>query len=155
MSDKTAEEIIYNLKTGFEYAHSGEMRMATFITLKAPTVSNIGFVSKLKQGFMKAVTSQQLNTNAEEMSESKDAISTDDFSGEMIMTMLSMSDVDYSQYMQTAKAVFMDTGIALIDGERPLTKSLIIKLSVEDLEDMTGEYLKAFILTSALRTMQM
>ena len=72
----------------------------------------------------------------------------------MIMAMMAMSDIDYAAYMQTAKATFLDPGIALIDGEEPLKKALMLKISVDDLEAMTGEYLKVFILTSALEMME-
>ena len=146
------EEVMYELKSSFEYAHKGDQRKAEFITLKAPTVENVGYVAKLKQGFMQAINGQknksQIDTSAD------DSGGIDDLSGEMIMTMLSMSDIDYAAYLQTAKAVFSDTGVAMVDGEEPLKKTLMSKMSVDDLEAMTGEYLKVFILTSALKMMQ-
>ena len=145
------EDLMYELKSPFEYAHKGDIRKAGFITLFAPTVENIGYVAKLKQGFMKAVSSQQRSSAPEVQSDTDGSI--EDLNGEMIMAMLSMSDIDYAAYLQTAKAVFSDTGIAMIDGEEPLKKVLISKMSVDDLEAMTGEYLKVFILTSALKMM--
>jgi len=145
------EEVMYELKSSFEYAHKGDQRKAEFITLKAPTVENVGYVAKLKQGFMQAIAGQK---NQSKVEVSGDEGGIDDLSGEMIMTMLSMSDIDYAAYLQTAKAVFSDTGVALIDGEEPLKKTLMAKMSVDDLEAMTGEYLKVFILTSALKMMQ-
>jgi len=147
------EEITYELKSPFEYAFKGEMRDAGFVTLRAPTVENIGYVSRLKQGFMKAVTAQKQVVDAKD-TESNDSGSIDDLTGEMIMAMLSMSDIDYAGYMNTAKATFLDSGIALLDGEEPLKKTLMSKMSVQDLEGMTGEYLKVFILTSALEMMK-
>lgn len=146
------EDLMYELKSPFEYAHKGDIRKAEFITLNAPTVENIGYVAKLKQGFMKAVSSQQQQSSTPEVQSDADG-SIEDLNGEMIMAMLSMSDIDYAAYLQTAKAVFSDTGIAMIDGEEPLKKVLISKMSVDDLEAMTGEYLKVFILTSALKMM--
>ena len=101
---------------------------------------------------MKAVTSQQATANSSH--QDQDSGSSEDLTGEMIMAMLSMSEIDYSAYMQTARATFLDSGIALIDGEEPLKKTLMAKLSVNDLEGMTGEYLKVFILTSALEMMK-
>ncbi len=143
------KEVIYNLKTPFNYAYKGDKRDAGFITLKAPTVSNIGYISKLKQGFMRAIRSQSQSS----ATSSGDA-SADDLTGEMIIMMLQMSDVDYSEYMTIGKCIFVDSDIALIDGELKFNKDLINRLSVDDLELMIGEYLKDFILTSALRMMQ-
>lgn len=148
------EEIRYELKKSFGYAYKGEQRDASFITLSAPTVENIGFAAKLKQGFMKAVKGQGSSAAESDSDKDKDGESIDDLSGEMIMAMLSMSDVDYAAYMQTASAVFSSPGIALIDGEEPLKKALMLKMLADDLETMTGEYLKAFILTSVSEIMQ-
>lgn len=145
------QEIIYTLKQGFYYAHKGDQRVAEFITLRAPTVENIGYIAKLKQGFMQAVTGQQRQDNA---TSGDTEGGVDDLTGEMIMAMLSMSDIDYAAYLQTAKAVFAGSGIAIIDGDEQLKPATIDKMAIDDLEAMTGEYLKVFILTSALKMMQ-
>lgn len=148
------KELTYELKDPFEYAFKGELRQAAFITVPAPTVDNIYCVGRLKQGFMQAVTGQRKDAPVEVSGESdKAGGSLDDLSGDMIMAMLSMSDVDYAGYLTTAKAVFSDTGLTLIDGEEPIKKALMSKISMRDLEAMTGEYLKVFIITSALETM--
>lgn len=147
-------ELTYTLKDPFEYAFKGDLRQAEFVTVKAPTVDNISYVGKLKQGFMRAVTGQKNDAPAETPIETdKDGGNLDDLSGDMIMSMLSMSDVDYAGYLTTARAVFTDTGLALVDGEEPIKKTLMSKMSMRDLESMTGEYLKVFIVASALETM--
>ncbi len=145
-------EIAYDLKTPFEYAFKGETRTASFITLNAPTVESIGCISRLKQGFMKAITRNKVADSAPQSNEKTDDI--DGLDGSMIMTMLSMSDIDYAEYMQTARSTFIDSRTALIDGEEPIKKALMSKMSITDLEGMTGEYLKVFILTSALEMMK-
>lgn len=161
------EEIRYELKKSFGYAHKGEQREAEFITLQAPNVDNVGFAAKLKQGFMKAVAGQDragkhragkhraeddVAGDQDETKENSDNI--EDMSCEMLMAMLSMSDIDYPAYLHTAAAVFTAKGIALIDGEEPMKKGMMDKMSFDDLESMTGEYLKAFILTSVSEIMQ-
>lgn len=147
-------EFQYDLKDPFAYAFKGDQREAAFITVKPPTVDNIACVGRLKQGFMQAVTGQRKNGPVEATGEpDAGGGSLDDLSGDMIMAMLSMSDVDYAGYLTTARAVFSDTGLALIDGEEPIKKALMSKMSMRDLEAMTGEYLKVFIITSALETM--
>jgi hypothetical protein len=146
------KELTYELKDPFEYAFKGDMREAAFITVSAPTVENIGCVARLKQGFMQAVSNQKPSA-AEAAPKDEDGAGLDDLSGDMIMAMLSMSDIDYAGYLTTARAVFSDTGVALIDGEQQIKKAIMSKMSMSDLEAMTGEYLKVFILTSALETM--
>jgi hypothetical protein len=146
------KELTYNLRDPFEYAFKGDMREAAFITVSAPTVENIGCVARLKQGFMQAVSNQK-SSSSEAAPKDEDAAGMDDLSGDMIMAMLSMSDIDYAGYLTTARAVFSDTGVALIDGEEPIKKAVMSKMSMSDLEAMTGEYLKVFILTSALEMM--
>lgn len=149
---KEVTEITYELKNPFEYAFKGDTRTATFITLSAPTVENIGYIAKLKQGFMKAITHNKVDADAPKTDDKTDDV--DGLDGSMIMTMLSMSDIDYAQYMQTAKSTFIDSGVALIEGEEQIKKFLMSKMSVSDLEGMTGEYLKFFILASALEMMK-
>lgn len=156
------EEIKYDLKKSFGYAHKGEQREAEFITLQAPNVDNVGFAAKLKQGFMKALAGQQrtreVNASHDDDSDQEDpknpGENLEDMSGEMLMALLSMSDIDYPAYLHTSVAVFSAKGIALVDGEEPIKKGMMDKMSVEDLEAMTGEYLKAFILTSVSEMMQ-
>ncbi len=146
------KELHYDLTNTFEYAHKGIMRDAQFITVSAPTVDNIAYVARLKQGFMQAIAGQK-SAPSDGDSSGEAAGSLDDLPGEMIMAMLSMSDIDYAGYLTTARAVFSDTGVAMVDGEEPLKKAIMSKMSMDDLESMTGEYLKVFILTSALETM--
>lgn len=156
------EEIRYELKKSFEYAFKGEQREAGFITLAEPTVENIGFVSKLKQGFMRAISTMPESDRKKAIAEHGDApqkdkeqdMSFDDMPGDALLTMLAMTEIDYQAYMQTAVATFCSGKVALVDGEEPLKKGLLDKMTVNDLEAMTGEYLKAFILTSVSEMMQ-
>ena len=147
------KEVIYNLSEEFEYAFKGEVRNAKFVTLKAPTVSNISSVAKLKQGFMQAISGQKNEENKKKKTGDNDE-DLNDLTGALIMAMLSMSDVDYAKYLETAKSVFIESEICLIDGELKFNKSLFSKLSFDDMEGMTGEYLRVFILSSVLTIMQ-
>jgi len=143
-------ELHYDLLNDFEYAFKGDMRNASFVTLAAPTVSNMAYVARLKQEFMRAIAGQQAN----QPSQAAEATPSDDedmMTGSAIMAMLAMSDIDYASYLGTAKGVFMSPGLAMIDGEEPVKKGTMAKMSIDDLEAMTGEYLKAFILTSVLK----
>jgi len=145
--------IKYDLESKFEYAQKGSMSDAEFIELRSPTVDNIANIAKLKQGFIQAISD---SSNQELVDSEKDSKGTDvvEFTGPQIMMALSMSSIDYSEYMLTARKVFVGSGVARINGDCIMTKELINKMSVEDLEAMTGEYLKDFILTSVLKMMQ-
>lgn len=146
-------KIEYKLENPFEYAHKGSMTDAGFIELRSPTVDNIANVSKLKQGFMQAISDSSNQELVNNEKDSKEA-SAVEFTGPQIMMALSMSNIDYSEYMLTARKVFIGSGVARINGDCIVTKELINKMSVEDLEAMTGEYLNNFILTSVLKMMQ-
>ncbi len=148
------DEIFYKLLKPFDYSFKGEVRSAEFVTLKAPAVNNIASIAKLKQGFMRAIISDK-NTEGNKNSgtDNKDD-DLDIFTGQMIIAALSISNVDYAEYLETAKTVFTNSNICLIDGEIQFNNELTKKLSFDDLEGMTGEYLRVFILSSVLRMMQ-
>lgn len=145
--------IEYKLENSFQFAHQGTMAQAEFIELRPPTVDSVANIAKLKQGFMQAISD---SSNQELAGDEKDNKGADivEFTGPQIMMALSMSGIDYSEYMLTARKVFVGSGVARINGDCIMTKELINKMSVEDLEAMTGEYLKDFILTSVLKMMQ-
>jgi len=150
------DEIFHTLLRPFTYSFKGESRKAEFLTVRSPTIDNLSCVAKLKQGFMKAVTGSHDSKAvkaAKAESKAKET-SLDDLTGDAIVAMLSMSDVDYAGYLETAKFVFTHSDVCLIDGEIEFNKELSRKLSFDDLEALTGEYLRVFILTSVLKTMQ-
>ena len=153
--NEISDDVIYTLLKPFEYAFKGEIREAKFVTLRAPTVNNISSVAKLKQGFMQAITKDKNTKNYKDKKsiDDKDG-DLDSLTGEMIMTVLAISDVDYSKYLEMAISVFTGSKICLIDGENEFSKNLSLKLSFDDLEGLTGEYLRVFILSSVLRMMQ-
>jgi len=156
------DEINYTLLKPFDYSFSGQIKSAKFVTIKAPTVSNISSVAKLKQGFMRAITGNSqakenviIDTSSNVSGNNDDNEGgLDDLTGDQILAALSISDVDYARYLETAKTVFTETDLCLIEGEIKFNKVLIKKLCFDDLEGMTGEYLRVFILSSVLRMMQ-
>jgi len=162
-SQQTNGEIIYSLEDPFEYAFEGGMRTASFVSVKSPTVGNISSIARLKQGFMQAIASSKDKTPVaspdEDEEKSKDGddekqADPDNLSGAAIMAMLAMSDVDYGKYLTTAKDVLINADVCLIDGEIKFNKTLFTKLSFKDLEGITGEYLRVFILASVFEIMQ-
>ena len=160
-SQQTNGEIIYSLEDPFEYAFEGDMRTASFVSVKSPTVENISSIARLKQGFMQAIGSSKDKSsgsgNDDDKSKDEDdekQLNSDNLSGTAIMAMMAMSEVDYSKYLITAKDVLINADVCLIDGEVKFSKNLFTKLSFKDLEGITGEYLRVFILASVLEIMQ-
>jgi len=157
------EEVIYELRTPFEYAYKGDYRTAKFITLSPPTVSNMALIARLKQGFMQAMAGDdsKRNSGQQPAGDSDDDSGIDSLTGDMVMALISMSKVDYAGYMETVKAVFTGgrpsavSDVAKVDGEEPLNSTLLDKMTASDLESMAGKFIHTFIVTSALRTMQM
>jgi len=150
------DEIFHTLLKPFTYSLKGESRKAEFLTVRSPTSDNLSSVAQLKQGFMKAVTGSHDSKAVEAAraeGKAKEA-SLDNLTGDAIIAMLSMSDINYAVYLETAKFVFTHSDVCLIDGEIEFNKELSRKLSFDDLEALTGEYLRVFILTSVLKTMQ-
>jgi hypothetical protein len=144
----------FELTTKFTYANKGEQVEAGWIELTAPTVKNAKECAALKQSFFRAlpkadpVAVDQMSEAAPEPSDKEE------MKGAEIMTILSMSkDVELHTVLLHGRELF-NSGVAMIDGEIKLTKPLIDLMSMDDLENMTGEYLANFILASSLKTMK-
>jgi hypothetical protein len=149
------ESHIYTLKHPIKYANKGDHVEASFIELKAPTTKNLKECGFLKQAFFQTINSSSkgatiTEADIEVAKEQKD----ENFSGAEIMMLLSgSSEIKFSAVLATAKELFT-SGVAQIDGEEKLTKPISDIMSLEDFEDMTGEYLANFILASSLKSMR-
>jgi hypothetical protein len=146
MSDDFQIEFQYSLKRSFSYSHKGDTVDAKFITLTAPTSRTAKECSALKQAFFRAMSEQQTVTSSGE------ATNTDlEIEGGDVMALLAMStEVDLPDVLDVGKKLFQQPGIALVDGEAKLGGTLIDRMSLDDFEDMLGEYMVNFILASSL-----
>lgn len=141
------EDIVYELQTPFDYAHKGEMTTAMFITLRPPTSRHIVECAQLKQFFYRA-----LPKNGEVEVEGEEGKT--DLEPEDIISLLAMSQgVELSAVYLTARELFAKD-IALVDGQERLTKPLLEKVDMDDLEQMIGAYMANFILHSVLQKMK-
>lgn len=151
MSEEIATEFQYRLLTSLPYSSGGEIVDGTFITLSAPSSRNSKECAKLKQAFFRSIDqSAEVNENAKEPSAESEN------TGEGVMIMLAMSkDVELDDVMDTARRMFTSgNNIAMVEGEAKLTSPLIDKMTMDDFERMTGEYMLRFILASALAKMK-
>jgi len=150
MSDELKTEFQYVLKSPFSYASKGETIEAKFVVLTAPTSRTTHECAALKQAFFRAMGEQDSTTatGAEQASDYT-------IEGPDIMTLLAMSkNVDFPDVLEVAKRLFQMPGIALVDGETKFGSALIDRMSIDDLEDMLGQYMVNFILASSLKRLQ-
>lgn len=142
-------EVTYELEQSFEYASKGEQLTASFITLQAPTSRNMKECAELKQAFFRSLPKASTQETAELPDEDDDKLD-----GEGIMLLIAMSkDVELASVLCIARELF-SSGVALVEGEEKLTKTLLDKMDQDDLEAMTGKYLANFILASALQRLR-
>jgi len=99
-------------------------------------------VSKLKQGFFRAIEALRGTEQAKGSDDKKD------ITGQEVLGLLLMSDaVEFDSFLETFMMV-VTTGGALIDGEEPMTAVTWERLSYDDAERMLGEYIAGFMLSS-------
>lgn len=145
----TRNDFSFELTEKFNYGHKGDSVEAQMITFFAPNSKTLTLCADLKQYFFQAMPDSSPDKKTE-ISESTEV----EIDGSGIMMMISgSSKVKLSSVLLTARELFSNKEIALVDGEEKLTQPLLDKISNDDLEDMTGEYMANFILASALRKM--
>lgn len=135
-------EVNFQLTKSFGYAFNGDQRQAEFITITPPTMRQHSQASALKQSMVKMVTAA--------VRDAVDTVSTDDnddaVTSEMVVSAIYGSDsIDANVVWEQAKALFKE-GVALVDGEQKLTAPMIDKMSPDDFEKLTGEYVANFTL---------
>lgn len=141
-------EFIYELKTKFEYAYKGNQQEAQFITFKAPTLKNRESCAKIRQIFAKAFFA--LTNEKRSSQEGESAAEASNPTGQDFIHVLYASDQSAPEFFD----LFVDilkTDRSLIDGETRFTDSLLEKLSLEEIEEMAGEYVSNFILASLFK----
>lgn len=142
-----ANDITFTLSQPIEYAKGGELEVGTFVTIMPPTSKNMTECAALKQAFFRALPK---DGQVEAESDGDDA----ELTGDAIMTLITMSkEVELGSVLLTAKEL-LTSGVAMVEGEEKLTKPLFDKLSQDDVEALTGEYLVNFILASALQRLK-
>lgn len=162
---ETDSECIVELDHPFDYAAKGAKVEAQFITLKAPCVSSIAYFARMKQGLIKTMQNASSNEDSDEIKAAVEARSQNSEEeskqevaslepGEIIMMLIVSDDLDFADYLAVAKEALLAKGVAFIDGETILTRSLFDKVHVSDFEKMVGSYIRDFIVASALATLQ-
>lgn len=153
-------EVNYVLTTPFEYAQGGDTPAASFILLKAPTTRHLKECAALEQSFRRAHAAlvkdqeQSLNLNQDQNTSTKDDSKTEtEITGDDILGLMSASmDVDFPEVLGVARKLFLNPGVAFIEGETQLKQVLMERISLLDLKGMLGTYLVNFTIAASLET---
>ncbi len=145
----------YPLKDKITYTLDGHVETAEFFELRAPTSRNRRECALLKQSFFVALKEQQTSVTDEEREKAKERLSeTEDedltLDGDEILAIMSMAGgIELDKVIDLSVKLFTN-GAAFVDARVKVNQQHIDRLSYDDLESMTGEYLKTFLLRSAL-----
>ena len=138
-------EFIYELIAPIKYHSVGEDKDGTFITLYAPSKKQMQHNIILKSGFFRSVASQENNASSEDkISDRPKLVGTE------LIDMMYSTDTDMHKILLSASELFK-SGVAKVEGTEKVTQPILDKLSQDDLEAMTGEYMINFTLASFLK----
>ena len=148
MNDETnglIDKAEVTLQRPISYDSNGEKVMAQSVMLYAPNSVQLSNSTFMKQKFFQAVSSVKGESKKED-----DGKKISDLSGQDILMMMYMSDVDMVKFMIAAKEL-LKSGVAKLDDKEKMNATLLEKLSDEDFEKLVGDYLVNFTLASALK----
>lgn len=152
MPDSIKTEFDFPLTKKFEYSFKGDTVEASFIRLSEPSANNSMVCAQLKQAFYRAM-SEAGEKSGEGATPQNEGKGVADIKPADVMSLLYTSNsVEVHKLLLHAKELF-SSGVALVDGEQKLTKPLIDKISLSDLESMLGGYFVNFILLSVLKAL--
>jgi len=144
----------FNLTTKFQFSNGSQNDDAEFIELHAPTSRHSRECCELKQAFFRAMQEQQDATDEKVKSKTKIEIegkSASDIKGTDIMSLIAVSrNVNLADTLEIARELFVGTGIAMVNGEVKLKPETSFRMSIDDFENMLGEYLVNFTLAFSL-----
>jgi len=144
------EEIIVSLENPICLTVSGNENYYRELVIKAPTSKHQKHYSVLKSALLKALNNNEKNekTNNDESKQSDDDNKSDAITGEQIVLLLMMADVDTDKLFDAFKGILFTQKTAMFDNVIEMNQLLYDKLSIADLERALGEYINVFILGS-------
>lgn len=143
-------EFEYTLRQPFDYAHKGEQYTASTLLCKCPTSKQIDKCAKLKQAFFRAVSETSDNVSDSQHGTGSGNV---DIKPRDVLDAICQSSIDFSDVMSTGISL-LSSGIVLVDGQEKLTRGLIDRMSLDDIESVIGEYYVNFIVASALQNLK-
>lgn len=146
----------FRLEQPIKYHKSGEVVETFELVLRAPSKKTRKPAIKLKKGFFSALNYHQQNSDVteEQKAAAKKSLKEDDnMSGQEVMMMLYMSDVDMEKIDDAFTSLLLSPGICKIDDEIDLTDAILDTMSDEDLDRLLGDYLANFFIGSIMQKM--
>lgn len=140
----------YQLITPVQYGRAnGTFAMATFVQLRAPTSRNRRECALLKEAFFLAIPKAEAIEGAKKSQ--TEAPVERKIAGSDIIALIGQSrDASLPDVIETGVSLLLNQ-TAFLDGDQKLTKPLLEAMSYDDIEGMVGEYLRVFLLKSALK----
>lgn len=143
---KVVKEFEYKLIEPVKYHKQGQEALGYKMTLKAPSPANRKHILKLKQHFIEA-----MQIISDKPRKATDNIASErELKGSDITNMLLIAGVDVNEAIDIFKELICSSNLAHVDDSQALTPFIFDNISIEDLENILGEYLKVFIVSSWL-----
>lgn len=144
------KEFTFNLSENVTYSNGSDQTESGYIVFTAPTSKNKKECRFLRQAFYRSINSLKSKNKDEDSTEKEINV---DFKGSDIIDLFAMGSEDLDKICEAAERLFLN-GVAEIGGEVKLTRPIMDRIDPEDLDEMIGEYLRNFILRSALNKMK-
>lgn len=139
----------FELSEPVSYSSKGEVTQGTSITFYAPSAAQRKKVTKLKQFFFRALPKE---IDAEVERDKTKNTEQAEITGEAIIALIAGSDADYSEFIELGRSLLCERN-AKIDDIEFLTAPILDRISIDELENMVGQYVANFIVKSALMSL--
>lgn len=143
---KTESKFI--LKNPIAVAVKGDQEYKYEITLKAPSAKVKSYVIRLRQVFLKALTSVVQGSG---QSQNEDAPS-EAITGAQIIALMYSGDADILLFHELMRELLLQPNIALL-GDTKMTPHLYDQIELDDVEGLIGEYFADFLAPSLLKSL--
>lgn len=145
------KEIEYILSEPIKYHHKGQELETDKLILYSPSANQRKNAFKLAQLLSRALKSCM---SLADMNKNRESINDDtEMDANAIVNLILMSDIEIEEFINIFEMLLLN-GIAKLDGQENLTKTLIDRLSFDDLKNLLGEYIANFLSFSGTTQMK-
>lgn len=155
-TDEFKSEFTFTLRKPIPWVNAGTdgtQQFAKELVLKAPSNRQRHQTAALSQGFMQAVHSMQDKAKAEAAKVEDKADKDHQIKGTEVLSAVMMSDIDFVAYQETFRTLLLNDIAFVSDGQK-LTSPMYDNMSTEDSQNLMGEYIAIFLISSLMRNLQ-
>lgn len=142
-------ELKVTLSEPLKVARRGEQELMFDITLNAPTAKARTYIIRLKQLFLKAMTSMPKGQE-ETKADAAEAEST--ITGQQVIALMYLSDANVTQFHELMRELIIMPGVAAVDDVK-MTGHLYDQMDLDDTEKLIGEYFASFLVPSLMKSL--